>query len=90
MRPWRGARYQSHVSLETLHSHPKRNKLNRVLTSNFHIIADLSLNQNIACSSWPGETSAEKRALKSLDIWKSPSCLQGARFALGRLNRFRV
>ena len=48
-----------------------------------------SLNQNIGCSSWPGETSAEKLALKSRDIWKSPGCLPGARFALGRLHRFR-
>ena len=49
-----------------------------------------SFNQNIGCSFWPGETSAGKRALKSRDIWKSPGCFPGARFALGRLHRFRV
>ena len=50
----------------------------------------LSLNQNIGCSFWPGETSAGKRAPKSRDIWKSPGCIPGARFALGRLHRFQV
>ena len=37
-----------------------------------------------------GETSVGKLALKSCDIWKSPGCLPGACFALGRLHRFRV
>ena len=39
----------------------------------------LSKNQNIGCSSWPGEKSLGKRALKRCDIWfwKSPGCLLG-------------
>ena len=50
----------------------------------------MHLSQNIGCFHWPGETSAGKRALKSCDIWKSPGCLPGPCFALGRLHSFRV